>query len=195
MDDAFRWDPVTYFDWVRQEIPAYDRLQDELVKATRRTSPRHILDLGSGSGETARRILNLHPHAELTGVDASEQMLAAARDSLKDRSVTFNVAQLEDPLPDGPFDLITSALAIHHLAAADKQTLFAHIASSLRPGGRLVLADVVIPEDPSDAQIELSEYDRPSSLSDQLDWLRSAGLQPNVCWTHQDLAVVAADRR
>ncbi|MEX1142201.1 MAG: class I SAM-dependent methyltransferase [Thermoleophilaceae bacterium] len=194
MEAASRWNPDGYLAWVREEIPAYDELQDLLVDATRRVHAHRILDLGSGTGETARRLLDLHAHAELHGIDASEQMVEAASQSLAGRPAHFRTGQLEHPLPAGGYDLVTSALAIHHLTAADKRELFRRVAATLSPGGRFVLGDVVVPDDPSDIQIELSEYDRPSPIPDQLDWLQSTGLQPHLCWTDHDLAVIAADR-
>ncbi|WP_157845294.1 MULTISPECIES: hypothetical protein [Pseudofrankia] len=38
-------------------------------------------------------------------------------------------------------------------------------------------------------------YDQPSPLPDQLAWLRHADFEPAVAWQHDDLAVIAADRR
>lgn len=189
-----RWDPDSYLTWVRTEIPAYDKLQDELVGATRRVSARQILDLGAGTGETARRVLDAHPKAGLTVIDSAIQMLDTARVALHGRPVTFHISPLESPLPLGPFDLVTSALAIHHMADRDKADLYRRIADVLRPGGRFVLADLIVPDDPSDAEVELSAYDHPSSLSDHLAWLQAAGLDPHLCWVQKDLAVIASDK-
>ena len=194
MNDHLHWDPVSYLDWVREGMPAYDELQDRLADATRALDAQRVLDLGSGTGETARRVLDLHPRAQLIGVDASAEMLGAARTSLGGRRVTFHVGRLEDPFPSGPFDLVTSALAVHHLTASAKRDLYARVASALRPGGRFVLGDLVVPDDPADAHVELSEYDHPSPIADQLDWLERCGLEPHLQWTHQDLMVIAADR-
>jgi tRNA (cmo5U34)-methyltransferase len=194
MDELGRWTPEGYLEWVRREIADYDRLQEALVDATRKVFATRILDLGSGTGETARRVMAAHPDAELIGVDGSEEMLVAASVSLAGKRVTFHAGRLEQPLPAGEFPLITSALAIHHLTAAEKQDLYSRIAEALRPRGRFVLGDVVIPDDPSDVTIELSDYDRPSPIGDQLDWLAAAGLQPHLCWTSKDLAVIAADK-
>jgi tRNA (cmo5U34)-methyltransferase len=63
---------------------------------------RSILDLGTGTGETARRILAAHPRAELTGIDSSEPMLDVARSSLDGTPATLRVSRLEDQLPAGP---------------------------------------------------------------------------------------------
>lgn len=193
-DDGSRWSPDGYLEFVREEIPAYDDLQQHLVDASLRVHAHRILDLGSGTGETARRLLDAHPHAELHGIDASEQMLVAARESLAGRPAHFRAAQLEHPLPSGEYDLIASALTVHHLTPAEKRELFDRVAAILAPGGRFVLADVVIPDDPDDSATLLSDYDRPSSIPDQIEWLHATGLQPHLCWTHADLAVIAADR-
>ena len=105
------------------------------------------------------------------------------------------MADLTDPLPGGPFDLVVSALAIHHLEGPDKADLFARIAGALRPGGRFVLGDVVIPADPADAVTPVtSDHDRPSTLADQLRWLGDAGFGAAAVWSERDLVVVRADR-
>ena len=59
------------------------------------------------------------------------------------------VWDLEDPLPEGPFDLVVSALTVHHLHVDSKAHLFRRIGNALELGGRFVLADVVTPLNPS----------------------------------------------
>jgi tRNA (cmo5U34)-methyltransferase len=62
------------------------------------------------------------------------------------------------------------------------------------PGGRFVLADVVVPEREEEAITPLTpEYDFPDRVDDQLQWLDDAGLRPRVAWAEKDLAVLAAD--
>jgi tRNA (cmo5U34)-methyltransferase len=153
-----------------------------------------FLELGIGTGETALRVLDRHPGARLLGVDSSGEMLEAARAALSGRDVDLRRGRLEDPLPDGPFDLIFSALTVHHLDAAGKADLFTRVARVVRPGGRFVLGDLVVPDDPADAVTPLdADYDLPDPLADQLQWLSEAGFTAHPTWTHGDLAVVAAD--
>ena len=66
----------------------------------------------------------------------------------------------------------------------------------LAPGGRFVLGDVIVPEDPADVvtPIDDGSYDKPDRVDDQLAWLRDVGLEPQVTWLAGDLAVLAADR-
>jgi tRNA (cmo5U34)-methyltransferase len=189
----FHWDPARYLDLIRAEVPAYAELQDEVASAAAGLEVKDFLDLGTGTGETARRIRALYPEARLTGLDESPEMLAAARIHLGNDPLLL-VARLEEPLPPGPYDLVVSALAVHHLDAAGKQDLFRRVAHVLRPGGRFILADVVVPEQPSDVVTPLSpDYDLPNTVEDQLAWLRAAGLEPRVTWSLRDLAVLAAD--
>jgi tRNA (cmo5U34)-methyltransferase len=192
----FRFDPDTYMDLMRQEVPAYERLQQAVAQASADMAVGSVLDLGTGTGETLAAVLGAHAGATAVGVDKNDAMLAAAQRRLAGESVEFLEAQLTDPLPAGPFDLAVSALAIHHLEGPDKAALFGRIAGVLRPGGRFVLGDVVIPLDPADAVVPVEpDHDRPSTLADQLRWLDDAGFDADAVWSEHDLVVVRADRR
>ena len=108
---------------------------------------------------------------------------------------SVRVGRLEDPLPEGEFDLMISALAVHHLTAEGKRDLFGRVAERLRIGGRFVLGDVVVPEHAGDAVTPLEpEVDIPDRLEAQITWLMAAGFHPSVAWVHKDLVVIAADR-
>jgi tRNA (cmo5U34)-methyltransferase len=184
------WEPDGYPALVRREVPDYERLQDETAAATG-TGARRVLELGTGTGETALRVLARHPRAALVGVDASEAMLEGARAALPAERVDLRLGRLEDPLPDGPFDVVVSALAVHHLDGPAKADLFRRVAALLASGGRFVLADVVVPEDPADVVTPLDEgFDIPSGVEEQLEWLAAAGLHARVAWAHRDLAVL-----
>ena len=188
------WDPAGYLDLIRSEVPDYDLLQEKLVDATRDVAARSILELGVGSGETARRILAAHPEASLVGLDSSPEMLEAARAALPPGRAVLESGRLEDPLPTGPFDLVVSALAVHHLEGEAKAGLFRRIASAMAPGARFVLADVVVPENPAEAVVPIEAgYDFPSTVTEQVEWLGAAGLAARVAWRRRDLAVVVAD--
>jgi tRNA (cmo5U34)-methyltransferase len=187
----FHFHPEEYIALMESELPDYYRLQDETAAATGAGASR-LLELGTGTGETALRVLARHPGASLVGVDVSEDMLAVARERLP--GADLRVARLEDPLPDGPFDLAFSALAIHHLDGPGKAELFRRVAAVLGNGGRFVFGDVVVPEDPADAVTPLSPgYDLPSRVEDQLGWLRDAGFEPSCVWSVGDLAVIVGE--
>jgi len=151
-----------------------------------------VLELGVGTGETAVRVLQAHPSADLTGIDESAAMLTEARRRLPDADL--RVGRLEDPPPDGHYDVVVSALAVHHLDGAGKAELFGQVAARLRPGGRFVLADLIVPDDPADVVTPIDGvFDQPSTVADQLRWLTDAGLRPHVAWADRDLAVLLGD--
>jgi len=188
----FHFTPDDYLELIRSELPRFDELQEAVARATAGIRARRILELGIGTGETTRRVLELHPDAELAAIDASSEMLAVAREAYP--AADLGVARLEDELPAGPFELVVSALAVHHLDSAGKRELFTRVAAVLRPGGRFVLGDVVVPERPEDAVAPLTpEFDLPDSVDDQLGWLSEAGFAPTVEWAWKDLAVIRAD--
>jgi tRNA (cmo5U34)-methyltransferase len=189
----FHWDPATYLELMRAEVPAYEELQASVVteSAGGGVEVASILELGTGTGETTRRLLAAHPEASLYGLDASEGMLSAARSVLVGFRFELSVARLEDPLPAGPFDLVVSVLAVHHLDGAGKAGLFRRVAGVLRSGGRFVLGDVIVPDDPADVVTPIDgAYDQPSRIDDQLRWLGDAGFDASVAWRHRDLAVL-----
>ena len=189
----FHFDPSSYAAMIHEDIPVYDELQDRLAAASG-DGARRVLELGTGTGETTRRLLDRHPEAVVIGLDESAPMLGAARAALPAGRVTLVVGAIEDPLPDGPFDLVASALCVHHVAGAGKRDLFGRVRAALVPGGRFVLADVIVPVDPADAVTSLTPgFDHPSPLTEQLAWLREVGFAARVVWEHRDLAVVVAD--
>jgi tRNA (cmo5U34)-methyltransferase len=181
------WDPDTYLPEMVAEIPGYEELQAAVAAAGNAFAPDAVLELGTGTGETALRI----PARRWTGIDSSEAMLARARERLPDADL--RLSRLEDPLPEGPFDLVVSALAVHHLDGDGKRDLFTRVAQVTDV---FVLGDVVIPERPEEAAIEIDGvYDVPSSVAEQSAWLREAGFDVEATYIRPDLAVFVAARR
>ena len=189
----FHFSPETYLDLIREDVPGYEELQERTADATKGVAATRILELGTGTGETTRRILAVHPHATLVGIDSSADMLAVAERELG-AALDARIGEFADGLAEGQFDLVVSALAVHHLDAPEKRELFRRVASVLRPGGRFVLADVVVPPEAGDAVIPLTPgFDLPDTAEDQLEWLREVGLESRLEWESKDLAIVVAD--
>jgi tRNA (cmo5U34)-methyltransferase len=189
----WHWDPETYLQNMTAEVPSYPELQEQTAAATQGVSAQAILELGIGTGETAKRVLAAHPGANLTAVDSSKEMLERARGVVP--QADLRLARLEDELPAGPFDLVVSALAVHHLDGPGKRDLFRRVANVLAPGGMVVLADVIVPEDKQDVITPIDGvYDTPDRLDDQLAWLRDAGLDAETVWSYKDLAVMRATK-
>src|SRR5947207_4931793 len=173
MGHQYHFDPSSY-EAVMEEIPGFEELQLRVAAATEGLAVERMLELGTGTGVTASHVRSVHPGARLVGVDESPEMLAEAR--LENAELL--VRRIEDPLPEGPFDLVFSALAVHHLHAAGKRDLFGRVALVLRSGGRFVLGDVVVPERAENAVTPTTAgFDLPDAVADLLRWLEQAGFR------------------
>jgi tRNA (cmo5U34)-methyltransferase len=175
--DRFRWKPESYLEQVHADVPRYDELQQQAVAAIP-FAPERVLELGIGTGETTRRLIDAYPDAWVIGLDASPDMVFRAREVYDD----VQLARIEDPLPDGPWDLVIGVLSIHHLTTEQKQSLLRRVREQARS---LVIADVV------KAEVEVTPldpgYDFPERAVDLAEW--SGG---EITWAVDDLAVVRA---
>lgn len=187
----FHFDPDTYLELMAEEVPSYEELQAEVTAATRGIEVTRMLELGTGTGETARRVREVHPDAAYVGIDSGPAMLAKAAEVLPDAEL--HLSDLKDELPDGPFELVFSALTVHHLDGPAKADLFRRVAAVLAPGGRFVLGDVIVPEDSADVVVPVDgDWDKPSRVDEQLAWLHEAGFSARLLWLKRDLAVMVA---
>jgi len=112
-----------------------------------RDEPLRVLDLGTGTGVPAQRVLQDFPGANVICVDKSAEMMEIGCAKLAEHGdrVRFVQADLEDPawnngLPDKS-DAIVSALAFNLLTDGAKQRLFAQCYEMLEAHGRLVFSD------------------------------------------------------
>jgi tRNA (cmo5U34)-methyltransferase len=170
-------DPETYLAEIRAEVPRYDELQQATIGAIP-FAPRRVLALGVGTGETTRRLLERYPDAEVTGLDAQPEMVFRAREL----GIEVRLARMEDPLPDGPWDLVLSVLSVHHLDDEQKRDLFRRVREQSRA---MVMGDVVV----ADPQVTLLEpgVDLPSRPDDLIEWCSG-----ELVWSADDLAVIRA---
>jgi tRNA (cmo5U34)-methyltransferase len=191
----FHFDPDSYLRTIRAEVDGYDELQAAVADAAAGAPARRILDLGTGTGETAAAVLARHLEAQVVLLDEHPGMLALAEQRLAGQAVeAVVVGDLLAALPDPPFDLVASALAVHHLDRPGKRALFAAVRARLSPGGRFVLGDVVVPDDPADAVAPLTPgIDLPDPVPVLRAGMDAAGFATAVTWARRDLAVVRAD--
>ncbi|MDP3564144.1 MAG: class I SAM-dependent methyltransferase, partial [Methanoregula sp.] len=104
-------------------------------------------DIGAGTGLLSALMIQKFPDALLTLVDLSESMLGVARERFADRpDVTYITGDYSSVDFAGRYDLVCSALSIHHLEHDDKRRLYRKIFDALNPGGIFVNADQVLGE-------------------------------------------------
>jgi ubiquinone/menaquinone biosynthesis C-methylase UbiE len=143
--DPYRWDDRVDA-W--QDVAASDAflaIRDRIVALAEPTDDDFVVDLGAGTGLLA---LALAPRVrEVKAVDVSERMLerlddAAAADGI--HNVEPLVADLRRlPLGDETATLVVSNYAFHHLDDPGKELALAEARRILRPGGRLVICDMM----------------------------------------------------
>ena len=204
----------------RRLVPCFDAFYRSAVRALELgpAEPGDVLDLGCGTGALAAMVARAYPTARLTLLDGAPAMVDAAAAALGERAVVSVVQDFAAPLPDGPFDAVVSALAIHHLDDAGKASLYARAFTALRPGGVFVNAEQILGATPAvDAllwrwhegearalgatddewagAVERMTHDRCATLAANLSMLTGAGFDDvSAHFTDGRFAVIAGRR-
>ncbi|MFN6516955.1 MAG: class I SAM-dependent methyltransferase [Nostoc sp. CreGUA01] len=209
IQEAFNNSAADYDNLRRILIPCFDDFYKTAVEVipSNRLASLKILDLGAGTGLYSGMVQSVFPNAEFTLLDLAFEMLEKAQFRFSKmgkfpRILIGNYVEVD--LGDS-YDLVISALSIHHLPDCDKQSLYQKIYHILNPGGMFVNADQVLGktndleklyrqhwlnsvlalgishEDLKAAQKRM-EYDCMTPLDVQLSWLEAAGFQNVDCW-------------
>ena len=133
-----------------------------------------VLDLGAGTGNLSIRLGSFR---ELVCVDVSPKMIEIARKKLQGQE---NILWVEDDLlsfagsTDRSFDIVVSTYAVHHLTEEEKQILFDHLWTRIRPGGKAVFGDLMFADgEARDAIMERYRAETPAvyeDLKDEFPW-------------------------
>jgi SAM-dependent methyltransferase len=166
-----------------------------------------VLDVGCGDGRTLALVLAARPEATGVGIDFSPPMLAAAAERFvgDDRVVLathdLSVSLDEQPAAAGPFDLVVSSFAIHHVDDLRKAGLHHEIAQRLAPGGSFLHLEHVASTTPTLhgeflAALDIApEDDDPANqlalVGDYFIWLREAGFVDVDClWKWREVCLL-----
>ena len=179
-----------------------------------------VLDLGSGAGiDCLLAAREVGPEGRVVGVDMTPAMIERARANVAKAGVAtieFREGRLEElPVDGGSIDAITSNCVIN--LVPDKSVVFREIARVLRPGGRMVVSDIMLDgelpqgardsllawvgcvagalrrEDYFDA-VEAAGLERPEVLRD-VDYLGATGFDKIPSDLKDDLVAAGVDLR
>lgn len=189
----------------RKLVPGFDGFYGAAVESIPfdRDEPLRVLDLGAGTGLLSAMVAGRFPSSRVTLVDVSVEMLRVARRRFAGEPGRFEFRVMDHarkPLPGRPrgYDLVVSALSIHHLTNGDKRELFEKVYRALANGGWFVNADQVLGPTPeaereyqagwlrrvreagvSDEDLAAAlirmKADKNTTLEAQMAWLRDAG--------------------
>lgn len=211
IDKAFNNSADYYDDWVRKALSCFDdvfSISTEIIPFSKESKIR-VLDLGAGTGLFSKFILEKYPNAEFVLYDVADKMLEIAKNRLIDNISQFEF--VVDDYKNlktrniGSFDLVISSLSIHHLEHFKKKKLFEDSFEVLKENGIFLNIDQIKGESEyiqklywdkwlektrknggTEEQIKASiqrreDYDKDSSLFDQIKWLKEAGFSYVDC--------------
>ncbi|MFE1626816.1 MerR family transcriptional regulator [Brevibacillus reuszeri] len=118
----------------------YNEILDQVVKAVAPRSGEFGLDAGTGTGNLASRFSKKGVH--MSGFDQSPQMLLQCRRKSPEVETKLGTF-FAFPFLENDFDFVATSYALHHLTDDQKQLALAECRRVLKPGGRLIIADLM----------------------------------------------------
>lgn len=131
--------------WDHASVPGLERVAARVLDAAGPVDGLDVVDLGSGSGQLTLDLAR--DAASVTAVDFSSVMLdllaeRAGAAGLTNVGTTLASLQTVD-LPEASVDVVVTSYALHHLRHREKEALLRRAAGWLRPGGRIVVGDMM----------------------------------------------------
>jgi tRNA (cmo5U34)-methyltransferase len=205
---------ITEFDNISS---SYDRQREQLIPcfqdfynssvaiAEVDTERPNILDVGAGTGLFSSFFLCKFPKAKLTLIDISDKMLEVAKQRFRGyANIKYIVADYSEYDFTEKYDIIISALSIHHLTDEQKEEFYKKCYSILKNNGVFINADQILgntkyldsiykkqwkssveqsglSKEEILAGYERIKFDKEATLYQQLTWLREAGFSDVDC--------------
>jgi tRNA (cmo5U34)-methyltransferase len=217
--DRFNLVAQKYDEQRRFFIPCFDDYYQTSLSFLSKVRPdfKSILDLGAGTGLLTKYLYEKFPNAKFTLVDVSEQMIDIAKQRFENKdNFNFVITDYLKELPSNQFDLITSALSIHHLDNDSKAFLYSSIYNKLPDKGCFINLDQfnaatglmndyynqywydyieqsAIFDKERDLWLQRRELDKENTISETLVLLRQLGFKHVECiYSYMKFGVILA---
>ena len=134
----------SYNKWADQYDVNENKTRDLEAKSIRETlSPfyfNHCLEIGCGTGKNTEWLIQ--KSRQITAIDLSEQMLAKAREKIRNEAVTFILMDINQEwhFAANSFDLVTFSLVLEHISNLDH--IFEMVAKVLTQGGYVYIGEL-----------------------------------------------------
>lgn len=203
----------------RKFIPCFDAyyLSTTSFLTKNMEMPQRIMDLGAGTGLLSSFWYEYFPQAEFVLVDIADGMLELAKKRFHNLpNISYLVKDYAEELPAGEFDVIISALSMHHLQIMQKKNVLKNIYHKLPANGIFVNYDQFCAQTPqmnlwydrcwerhlqtsglSEADLtrwqERRKLDRECSVPEETALLKEAGFREvNCVFSEQKFSVLCA---
>lgn len=174
--DAFFADAAEHWEAIRHELYGRSFSQQAMLGLL----PSHwtVADLGCGNGALARE---LAPFVQrIIGVDQSDAMLAAGRSQSQGiDNIELRQGELSAlPIDDASVDATLCVIVLSYVA--DPAEAIAEMSRVLRPGGRVVIVDLLA-HDRDPFRRQMGQIHRGFGADQLSDWFAQAGLHQPTC--------------
>lgn len=133
-----------FYDPVMQWMVREQTFKRQLILQANIRAGQRVLDLGCGTATLTIMLKQLHPEAEVIGLDGDEKALSIAQKKIAEADLDIEFKKgmsFEMDFPDQSFDIVISSLLFHHLGSENKLKTFREVCRILKPAGELHIAD------------------------------------------------------
>ena len=151
-----------------------------------------VLDLGCGTGLELKYYFKFNPAAKITGIDLSEDMLAALKQKFSGKAITaIHGSYFDIPFEKDRYDAAVSVESLHHFTKEEKTSLYKKVLQALAADGFFILTDYFARTEEEEnffrhellrlkaeqgiSDNEFYHYDTPLTAEHEMQVLREAG--------------------
>lgn len=127
------WSATQYLKFERERT----RPSRDLLSQVPLESPRRVIDLGCGPGNSTAVLVEQYPDAHITGMDSSPDMIEKAKAAYPD--VEFTLGDLGSYTPEEPADLLFTNAVFQWIKPEDRIPIMKRLIQSQKPGGVFAL--------------------------------------------------------